>query len=67
MTPLVRRVEEAFSDRLPGGQHCLFNADKLYRMTPAEETELHAARIAAGIETVDEARQAMGLAARGEA
>lgn len=60
VTPVMRRFEDAWSDVLPGGLVARFNPDRLYRLTPLEETELHAARIAAGLETVEEARTAIG-------
>lgn len=56
-SPIMQRLEQAWSDLLPGRQYVRGNAEALLRTTTRERYELHEIAQRIGLETVEETRQ----------
>lgn len=59
--PHMRRIEDAWSDLLPGDNKARFQPENLLRTDSKTRIEVEAAEIAAGVRTLDEVRKARGL------
>jgi hypothetical protein len=56
ITPLLTRIEMAFTDLLPRGQYAKFNTDALLRSDTLTRYQAHKIAIESGFLTVDEVR-----------
>ena len=57
ITPLITRIESAFTDLIPRGQYAKFNTDALLRSDTLTRYQAHQIALSAGFLTVDEIRQ----------
>ena len=56
ITPLITRIESAFTDLIPRGQYAKFNTDALLRSDTLTRYQAHQIALSAGFLTVDEIR-----------
>ena len=56
ITPLLTRIESAFTDLLPRGQYAKFNTDALLRSDTLTRYQAHKIALETGFLTVDEVR-----------